>query len=570
MSPRKFRLVAAFIAIAGMAKAEMSMCNFNFGVDFEQHSIKACGKVGCTGSISELGLSMAETDFMALPIGFTDKGAGQIPPSPYSGREGVHLGLCKSLMATPVWYSRIVAEGAKLSLGIEDCDSSGVGVCSQGAQYIRDNRAKIVNQYKAYATFAANSTTWGTNKPIVFVLEPGFLRYTSSKQKNALSFFEASQFLSEVAASIKAILPNAWISVDLPPTAGNTWWSQAIPLSQIKFLSTTGGESSPTETVKAGDSLAWSTAWGFSRKGMLADDGYQTKGVPDSNWLDENHLNARIADGVIGLVEAIGDTGWEHKVETIRPRLNQLKTCSMPTYATFTLKLQPGTGGSIQTNLFAQSKYDSATKFQFVATPQAGYRFVSWGGDVSGSNSPVSYVLDKNATISALFEPIPTKTFRLTVLPPSAGSISWTPNTTDIDSGAVVTLTATLPQGSTFANWTGFTSSTTNPFSFHMDSDKTVGMALKTSGILPRAEIASFAMRNTPSGLWMRWPAETGWLSVEIIGMDGATESVLQGTTVGQGLFEASYRLDGIRPGLHILRVINGNREFHKSITILR
>ena len=645
MHPHPSTFSAWILVLAGGVPASMSLCNFSFGVDLEQHAIKACGKLGCIGTNDSLKISQAETDFLALPIGYADCGTDvQLAPKPCSGREGFQLNMCNDFMLTPVWYSSIIAEGAKQKLGIPECDSMGIGVCSLGAQYIRDNRVLIINQYKAYAAYAANYNNWGTSRPIVIVLDRNFYQYTSSKQKNPLSYFEASLLLSDIANAIQTILPKALISADIASGADDLWWSQTMPYSQIELMSTSGGASLPSDTIHRGDSLTWQKMWSFAKKGMIADDGYATGGVPNPNWLNADNLNLRIADGLIGLTEAIGDTAWESKVQTIRPQLHQLKTCNLPAPKQFTVSLMPGTGGSIQMNLAQLTGYDSATNIQFQAVPQTGYRFVSWGGDLSGTLSSASLVLTKNSTISATFASTVPKKCTLTVVQPATGSITWVPNQTIFDSGTTVTMTAHPPVGSTFSTWTGFSSSVTNPlvfamtstrsigvsfsatppkqctltviqpttgsitwvpnqtvfdsgttvtvtahpavgsaflawtgFSssvtnplvFAMTSTRSIGVSFKTTGILPRQLITSFAMQSRPSSLSLQMPTEAGPLVAEIIGMDGITEAVLANASVQAGSFQATYSLRGIRPGLHVLRVVNGNREFRETVTIL-
>src|SRR5260221_10708827 len=50
-----------------------------------------------------------------------------------------------------------------------------------------------------------------------------------------------------------------------------------------------------------------------------------------------------------------------------------------------------------------QPTYDFGTSVVLTATPDAGYSFVSWSGDASGSSNPLKVTMDGNKNITANF-----------------------------------------------------------------------------------------------------------------------------------------------------------------------
>ena len=67
------------------------------------------------------------------------------------------------------------------------------------------------------------------------------------------------------------------------------------------------------------------------------------------------------------------------------------------------LTISGGEGGEVTTlgeGTFACSEGDVVT---LVATPASGYRFVGWTGDLSGSDSSVTIVMDFDKTVTARF-----------------------------------------------------------------------------------------------------------------------------------------------------------------------
>ena len=69
---------------------------------------------------------------------------------------------------------------------------------------------------------------------------------------------------------------------------------------------------------------------------------------------------------------------------------------------TLTTQVTPAAGGSISSDL-PGPVYEHGTLVELTAVPAAGYDFVSWGGDLTGSDNPSSLVMDGDKSVTATF-----------------------------------------------------------------------------------------------------------------------------------------------------------------------
>jgi len=116
--------------------------------------------------------------------------------------------------------------------------------------------------------------------------------------------------------------------------------------------------------------------------------------------------------------------------------------------------------------------YTDGTVVSLTATPDLGYQFDGWSGDLTGTTNPASLTMNGNKTVTAMFSAIQ----RTLTIDATNGSVSTDPNPTNgtYDNGMVVTLTATPDAGYQFDGWSGGVTSTTNPVTLNMDGDKNV------------------------------------------------------------------------------------------------
>jgi uncharacterized protein YkwD len=104
--------------------------------------------------------------------------------------------------------------------------------------------------------------------------------------------------------------------------------------------------------------------------------------------------------------------------------------------------------------------YDEGEVVNLVATPDAGYHFVNWTGDVDDIANVVAasttITMNGDCSITANFEQIPPGQFGLTTSSTAGGSVTVPgEGTFTYGAGTVVSLVATPASGYQFVNWTG-------------------------------------------------------------------------------------------------------------------
>jgi hypothetical protein len=212
-----------------MSWAGLGECKFHFGTPF-------------SGAIAaEL---IPEIDFVTQWAGFNGKYnlSGMMKACNPGG---------KLAGKTPVIYSYIIAFTLRNQFGLQDCNVGTPNLCESGASRLRDAAVKnsILAVYEDYAKGTA--TDWGTQKPVVWLMEPDFYQYAQpgSQSGNPLSFSEASKLMNELIDKVKSHLPNAIFSLDISPWTTDQGQTQAyyksFSLERFTYLHTSGGESRP-------------------------------------------------------------------------------------------------------------------------------------------------------------------------------------------------------------------------------------------------------------------------------------------------------------------------------------
>jgi uncharacterized repeat protein (TIGR02543 family) len=120
-------------------------------------------------------------------------------------------------------------------------------------------------------------------------------------------------------------------------------------------------------------------------------------------------------------------------------------------------------------------QYEDGTLVTLTATPDPGWAFSGWSGDIlSGMNNPATIRMDNNYTVVATFSPTSPVTHTLTVDIVGSGDVTLDPPGGSYGPGTMVTLTADANSGWRFSGWSGALSGTTNPASLTMDANKAV------------------------------------------------------------------------------------------------
>ena len=238
--------------------------------------------------------------------------------------EGAMVRACRKKNLTPVFYAYVIAEYDKKK-GYEDCDVGNPNHCTNGAETIRNEWDKIIARYRYLAQGVAND--FGTSGTTIWLIEPDFFQYSVSGDNHETRFSQLNggipdaelcgNYFNDIVATIKAALPNAKIAVDISPwlNEGIVTWYANFDQSKVDYLFTSGGRTQGGQTRIRSDNnnlLTWAGASAaMGGKKIIADDGYGVGGGAEENyddWMNVDNLNARIADGVIGIsIKAPGD-----------------------------------------------------------------------------------------------------------------------------------------------------------------------------------------------------------------------------------------------------------------------
>jgi len=135
----------------------------------------------------------------------------------------------------------------------------------------------------------------------------------------------------------------------------------------------------------------------------------------------------------------------------------------------YTLTVNTVGNGSV-TKIPNQPSYMNGSIVTLTATPNAGWVFNGWSGDLTGSVNPVNVTMNTNKTVTATFT---LNQYTLTVNTDGGGSVTL--NRTDpYYYGDVIQLTAVPSTGWSFSHWTGDLAGSTNPTTLTMNGNKAV------------------------------------------------------------------------------------------------
>jgi len=124
------------------------------------------------------------------------------------------------------------------------------------------------------------------------------------------------------------------------------------------------------------------------------------------------------------------------------------------------------TGNGSLTKTPEQSEYEYGTEVTLEATPDEGWKFKEWTGDIDSTDNPITITITNNTELTANFNKV---NYELTATanPSEGGSVSPTSGTFEL--GTEVRVEATPNEGWAFTNWTGDIESSENPLAFTID-----------------------------------------------------------------------------------------------------
>ena len=134
--------------------------------------------------------------------------------------------------------------------------------------------------------------------------------------------------------------------------------------------------------------------------------------------------------------------------------------------------------GSIELDQEDSSENPSRSNIQITASPSAGWKFVEWNGDLTGSENPQTLTLDGEKSIEAVFD---REEYSVDISLVGNGNVSITPEQETYFGGDVITISVEPDDGWNFVFWDGDLEGTDNPIEFTLDQNITATANLDES-----------------------------------------------------------------------------------------
>jgi photosystem II stability/assembly factor-like uncharacterized protein len=147
--------------------------------------------------------------------------------------------------------------------------------------------------------------------------------------------------------------------------------------------------------------------------------------------------------------------------------------CSTESTEIYSLNTNPSPvdGGTVSPAL---GEYDDGTEVQITASANEHWVFAGWQGDQTGSGNPVTVIMDRDKSITALFRE---REYTLTMETEGSGTIKEeivATKTADFPHGTVVRLTAIPDEGWSFIEWQDDLSGSENPTEITIEGESSV------------------------------------------------------------------------------------------------
>jgi len=173
--------------------------------------------------------------------------------------------------------------------------------------------------------------------------------------------------------------------------------------------------------------------------------------------------------------------------------------------------------------------YDEGALVKVEATPDSGWKFDHWSGNISGTSNPTYVTMDSDKTARAVFVEKQVGTYTLSTSTEGQGSVSVYPKRASYQEGTEVTLTAEPDEGYVFKEWKGDATGSSSPTTVIMNSDKSVTAVFEKE----EPEKVTLTMKSSP--------AEGGTVSM----LQAEKVQVTKGKTVTiQAFANQGYRFD--------------------------
>ena len=170
------------------------------------------------------------------------------------------------------------------------------------------------------------------------------------------------------------------------------------------------------------------------------------------------------------LFSSWSDGGAQNHSVTV-PSSGTTYTANFTVQYSLTTSVSPSGVGTVSPS--GMNWYNSGQIVPVSGSPNTGYNFSSWTGDLTGSTNPASLTMGGPKSVTANFTQNQ-YTLTVSVNPSGAGSVTKSPSKTTYLYGDQVTLTAGTGNGYTFSSWSGDASGTAPSATITINGNKAV------------------------------------------------------------------------------------------------
>jgi hypothetical protein len=255
------------------------------------------------------------------------------------------LGQLASTNVIPMYYAYIIGFYGHAN-GLPDGNQSsgpnlttGASALILGAANAGCPSGQICAQNKivqAYAYYAKQSHTAWPTKPLVWLLEGDFVQYAASSQSQPLTYAQLGQLAAQITSAIKTNMPNAVVAMDHSTwnsdDVTNSFWG-AMKQADLDLVWTTGVgnengflAAGTTASSYNGKTCTYTYLHTLTGLKILVDESAGLSQAADT-WSNQTAatINARIAEGVIGINVSGAPSNYQTNVQALAPQLNS--TC---------------------------------------------------------------------------------------------------------------------------------------------------------------------------------------------------------------------------------------------------
>jgi poly(beta-D-mannuronate) lyase len=220
--------------------------------------------------------------------------------------------------------------------------------------------------------------------------------------------------------------------------------------------------------------------------------------------------------------------------------------------------------------------YTAGSKVTLTAIPNANHSFAGWTGDVESMENPLTVVMNGDLYITAVFN-LPVR-YNLSVWKIGSGTVEFNPPGGSYPESTVVKISAIPADGWTFSHWGGALTSTNNPDSLLMDSNKglTVTFIQSTNVVTgEQVPLAYCLNQNYPNPFNPKTTItfslkKAGFATLCVYDVTGCKVAEIVNRNLDAGLHRFEFDASALASGVYFYKITTAEFNSWKKMILLR